>query len=169
MYYDDPYDPNYKNDYEEVPYHANYIEDYDTDTDSATVTSRVLKNRKLIEESKMKDKGYCKIERIGIYSNKPNSKTNIEIYSGSDNPGSPIRDAITGSRFSKYKVGSRDENLFFKVGLVTGEKGLRGNRLFFFDNPEQYERHMHCVLDQKVKNDWLEKNLEEIAFRNEKK
>jgi hypothetical protein len=169
MYYDDPYDPNLKNDYEPVTYNTNYVEDFDTDTETATVTSRVLKNRKLIEESKMKDKGYCKIERLGIYTNKPHSMVNVEIYSGYDNPGMPIRDAITGNRYHKYKVGTRDENLFFKVGLVTGEKGLRENRLFFFDTPEQYERHMHCVLDAKIKNDWLDKNLEEMAIRKEKK
>jgi hypothetical protein len=169
MYYDDPYDPNLKNDYEDVPYHTNYTEDLDNDTETATVTSRALKNRKLIEEAKLKDKGYCKLQRLGIYTNKPYSTINIEIYSGSDNPGTPIRDAITGHRYNKYKVGSKDENLFFKVGLVTGEKGLRENRLFFFDNPEQYERHLQCVLDAKIKNDWLEKNLEEMANRKEKK
>ena len=167
MYHDDPYDPNLKNDYEDVQYHTNYSNDYDSET--ATVTSRVIKNRKLIEEAKLKDKGYCKIKRVGIYTNKPYSTVDVEIYSGLDNPGTQIRDAITGNRYHQYKVGTRDENLFFKIGFATGEKGLRVNRLFFFDNPEQCERHLHCVLDAKIKNDWLEKNMEEMSLRREKK
>jgi hypothetical protein len=92
--------------------------------------------------------------------------TNIELYSGSHCSGAPIRNAITGVRFPQYKVGSKDEYLFFKVGIATGEKGLRENSTFFFDNPEQYERHMHCTVETSVKSSWTERNMREVTRRN---
>jgi hypothetical protein len=152
MYYDDPYDPTLENDYDEPAYPAM------SDNDSITVDSRIRKTRKLIEDAKNEDKGYCKIKR---------SFKEIEIYSGSDNPGGAIRNAITGVRFPQYRVGTKSEYLFFKVCIATGEKGLRGNRLFFFDSPEQYEKHMLCSVDTKVKGPWHDRNTKELLSRKE--
>jgi len=166
MYYDDPYNPTLENEYDVVPSRADMMSV--ADSDSVTVNSRILKIRKLTDDLKNEDKGYCKIKRMGLNSTNPYAMTSIEIYSGSSMPGCAIRNAITGVRFPHYKVGTRDEFMFFKVGIATGEKGLRGNSTFFFDNPEQYERHMHCKLDTTTKSEWAERNRQEILIRNSK-
>lgn len=56
----------------------------------------------------------------------------MEVYSSGD-IGSNIRDAITG-QFYPYKVGSEDEDSFFKVCIATGEVQNQ-RRLFFFHHP----------------------------------
>jgi hypothetical protein len=157
MYHDDPYDPTLETnfDYAQSEY-----------SDTITVDSRIKRTRKLMEDSKNEDKGYCKVKRNSVYGNNYGKLAEVELYSGSDNPGSRIRGAITGTKFKEYRVGSSDEYLFFKVGICTGEKALRGNRTFFFDGPEQYEKHMNCSVDTKIKTAWAERNLKEMARRN---
>jgi hypothetical protein len=147
MYYDDPYDPTLENDYD-VP--------ESVQSDSITVDSRTKKFKKLMEDVKNEDKGYCKIKRNFV---------DIELYAGSSSPGSKIRGAITGTKFDQYKVGTRDEYLFYKVGIATGEKGLRGNTLFYFDSPEHYEKHMKCIVDTVTKGKWHELNMAERMRR----
>ena len=147
MYYDDPYNPTLENDYDEPE---------SVISDSMTVDSRTKKYKKLMEDLKNEDKGYCKIKR---------NRVNVELYAGSTCPGSKIRDAVTGAKINHYKVGTKDEYLFFKVGIVTGEKGLRGNSLFFFDSPDQYEKHTKCLVDNSIKNKWAERNMAERMRR----
>uniref|UniRef100_A0A6C0B7F8 Uncharacterized protein n=1 Tax=viral metagenome TaxID=1070528 RepID=A0A6C0B7F8_9ZZZZ len=149
MYYDDPYDPTLENDYD-VP--------ESVQSDSITVDSRIKKHRKLLEDFKNEDKGYCKIKV---------NYADVELYSGSICPGSRIRGAITGTKFDQYKVGTKDEYMFFKVSVATGAKGLRGNTIFYFDNPEQYERHMKCTLDTVTKGRWAERNTAERMRRKD--
>jgi hypothetical protein len=147
MYYDDPYDPTLEN-------------DYDTSesvmSNNITLDSRTKKFKKFMEDAKNEDKGYCKIRRNNV---------DVELYAGFTNPGSRIRGAITGVKFDQYKVGTKDEYLFFKVGIMTGEKGLRGNSLFFFDSPEQYEKHTKSNVDTVTKSKWAERNMAERMRR----
>jgi hypothetical protein len=147
MYYDDPYDPTLENDYDPPE---------SVQSDSITVDSRTKKFRKFMEDAKNEDKGYCNIKRNGAA---------IEFYSGSDCPGSKIRGAITGTKFDQYRVGTNDELLFFKVTIATGEKSLRGNSLFYFDSPEQYEKHAKCTIDTPTKGRWAERNMAERMRR----
>jgi hypothetical protein len=156
MYYDDPYNPTIENDFDQQ--NGNIQMDFDDATDNMTVNSQIVKNRKLIQEAKLQDKGYSRINR---------GKGFVEIYGGSDCIGAPIRNAITSVRFPQYRVGSKDENLFFKVVIATGEKGLRGNRAFYFDDPEQYERHMQNTVSEKIKSAWSERNIKERLSRKE--
>jgi len=92
----------------------------------------------------------------------PNSskKTTIDIY-GSGGIGSSIRDAITGKTNYMHKVGSRDEDLYFKIRICTGELPSNAST-FFFDSPEQCERHMNKVLSNETKQVWYTKNQEAI-------
>jgi hypothetical protein len=85
----------------------------------------------------------------GIYKN-----IAYEIYSSGDIRSS-IRDAITGSYYPT-KVGSKEEEQFFKVTISTGSlQGQRKN--FYFKSPMDYERHMQTTLNQKTKEEWLNK------------
>jgi hypothetical protein len=128
-----------------------------SDSDSNTSNEVSKKQKKMLEEIKKMDKGYHK---INITLN--NKKKAIEVYSTSIFPGSKIRGAIGGSYYPGFKVGSRDEDLFFKIACSTGE--CKDNNICFFDTPEQFENHMHVAVDQSVKEKWYEKfNNERIS------
>ena len=79
----------------------------------------------------------------------------VEIYS------SPslgfIRNASSGVRES-YKVGSKYEDLFFRVKDTCLYTGTEPRKLFY-RNPEEYERHQFQVLPKQVKIAWHEKYL----------
>jgi hypothetical protein len=108
------------------------------------------------------DRGYHKLTRIVNF--KP---IEIDIYTTNDMPGTMIRDAITGSRYSEYRVGTRNEHLFFKVAIATGELGNESG-LVFFDSPEQYERHFKGIytVPQEIKEKWTNKCAGVRAFNN---
>lgn len=149
--------------YEDDNYHPNNMEvdEYefqnvgmsDDFSDSITFTSVTSKRNRVKKEDDIRnlDKGYHKIKIP--YGRK---HIEIELYSTSVTPGKPIRDAVTGSRMTKHRVGSLDENLYFKVGLATGQLGNDGGVLFY-DSPEQCERHMRCVISPEIKQKWTDK------------
>jgi len=125
----------------------------DSDSIYSSKSANKRRQRKIIEDIKNIDKHYHKLTR------KVNNKDfSIEIYSTNVTPGTMIRDAITGSRYTQYRVGSMNENLFFKVSIATGETGKDG-ALFFFDSPEQYERHFKNIISisQSEKERWTNK------------
>ena len=126
-----------------------------SDSDSNTSNQVSRKQKKMLEDIKKMDKGYHKIYRMI-----DNKKKSIEFYSTSIFPGSKIRGAIGGSYYPGFKVGSKDEDIFFKIAFSTGE--CKDNNICFFDTPEQYENHMHVTLDQTIKEKWYEK------FNNER-
>jgi len=67
-----------------------------------------------MDDYKKLDKNYHKIYRT--FSNK---RKEVELCTSPVSCGPPIRDAITGSRYPNYKVGSKYEDLFFKTRLAT--------------------------------------------------
>ncbi len=81
-------------------------------------------------------------------------------YYSSGEIGSPIKMAVTGSVWNpKFRVGSRAEDLFFKVTVATGETGKDPVNLFY-ENPEQYENHQGIMLDVGTKEQWQKKYYE---------
>lgn len=129
MEYDDPFHPTFGNELLENDY-------------------------KNMSQFKNLDKGFHKIRMqtkmpSGIYKN-----IAYEIYSSGDIRSS-IRDAITGSYYPT-KVGSKEEEQFFKVTISTGTlQGQRKN--FYFKSPMDYERHMQTTLNPKTKEEWTKK------------
>ena len=92
------------------------------------------------------DKGFNIIWRQINRKDGFKKKVKINIYT-SNGIGSQIRDAETGVYY-KYKVGSLDEDLFFKVILSTGEcKSTNGSSTLFFLSPKHYVSHMGKDLD----------------------
>lgn len=110
-------------------------------------------NRKIFEDLKKEDKGYYtwKVNVPGIA--KP---VKIEGY-GSGDTGSRIRDPITGDRYTKHLVGSRYEDLFFKVKMCSFQFNGRDPPTFFYSGPDEYEKHSKTTLSAEVKAKWSEK------------
>jgi hypothetical protein len=112
--------------------------------------------RKLMKEVKSVDRGYNV-----IYRTLPNKKgklvrTQISIYTSSD-VNSNIRDAETGS-FYTHRVGSADEDLYFKVILATGEcKSKNGSSTLFYLSPRHYMSHLNGEVSENVIQEWEEK------------
>ena len=90
----------------------------------------------------------------------------IPFFETSTTPYMYIRDAVTGAQCAPYRVGTLDEELFFSVILSTGELGQRGPFVLFYDNPEQYEKHMATKVSKETKHAWFQKVL---AARNRRK
>ena len=131
MYYEDSFHPNEENDV------INY-------------------SKKELNGIKSFDKGYGYVYRNKILPSGKMKKTRIDCYISGD-AGSYIRNAETGNYY-KCKVGSKEEDLFFKATLATGEiKTKNGSNLLFYDSPEQYEAHIMDELDDDIKYKWVEK------------
>jgi hypothetical protein len=99
------------------------------------------------------NRGYHKLMR-NILVNNRTKKIELGVY-GSGSQESPIRNAETGEYY-KYKVGTMDEDLFFKTMISTGEIPS-GPLTLFYDSPDQYERHQGLVLDNLIKKRWENK------------
>ena len=101
------------------------------------------------------DKGFFKLK---TGRNKPS----ITGFSTSYHPGVTIRNAATGYFESDYmgkplyKVGSTDEDLFFRVSLNVNGVGPDPRKLFY-DNPELYERHFRTTISNETKEKWTNK------------
>lgn len=99
--------------------------------------------------------------------------TRVYFFATSSTPNSIIKNAMTGTFQSDeagryYRVGSRDEDLFFSTILATGEMGQTGP-ILFYDSPEQYERHFFTKLPEKIKDRWNEKRNLALYFAKQNK
>jgi hypothetical protein len=125
---------------------------YEPSEHSANTLETYRKNqRKNMDEYKMIDKGFRKIT---IFSKgKP---IDVEYYQTLSTPGVMIRDAITGARYKEYRVGSKEEDLFFKVRVAIG-KSDTDSMLLFYHSPEVYEGHMRTIVSPQRKEMWRNK------------
>jgi hypothetical protein len=113
---------------------------------SSTEFSTIIKKNK--KNKKPEDSGYRKIKSKG---------GDLVYFTSSLIPGSSIRDAIYGQYDFTSKIGSSDEDLFFKlINKSNGIDRLKEDHLFY-DNPEQCERHMGITISQGTKDKWREK------------
>lgn len=100
---------------------------------------------------KAMDSDYHKITR-----REGDVKIKTEVYSTSITPGTFIRDAITGYKQNKCRVGSWKEDLYFKVHEASGYIGTQ-SYVLFYDSPEQFERHMKTTVSTNTKRIWTDK------------
>ena len=134
MYFGDLYDPNEKN-------------------DIAIVNDE---HKVIIGETKSMDIGYNTITREIIRTDGRRKNVKIDLYS-SNGTGKCIRDAETGVYY-KNLVGSKDEDLFFKVSLATGEcNSKNGSTTFFYISPTHYMSHMNCQVSPEIIQNWESK------------
>jgi hypothetical protein len=146
--------------YDDDYYHPNNIQDnvsYFSDTENMddnvtyyTEATTVVsgKGKKAYDAFKMIDRGYRKLKET-----RNNKKVNIEVYTTGYTPGTVIRDAVTGARYSGIFVGTREEDQFFKVKIITAGMGKEPGNLYFF-TPDEFERHYKITLKSEVKEKW---------------
>ena len=103
------------------------------------------------------DSGYNKIYRtIPRESDGRLIKKGINCYT-TPIRGSSIRDAETGDYYDK-PVGSKCEDLFFKVSLATGEcKSKNNSNTLFYSSPYNYASHMYTVVSDEIVAKWEKK------------
>ena len=119
--------------------------------------------------------------KSGIFTikRKQDGKTKkIHLFNTADYRNSYMVNAVTGIPYSdegtnskKFMMGSEHEDSIFKVRFVTRESNIPG-LVLCYDNPEQYEAHTFCKLNEHIKKDWEDKNLEyrvRIARREREK
>lgn len=162
MYYDDIYHP--------VADDGAIDRDLLSDEDETIISRSYInksdraRRRKMLEDIKKMDPGYR-----SFYTYTDNAETNerirVEVYSTDTTPGVKIRDAITGSRYNQ-KVGSYDEDLYFKVRMSIFKDNSVSTTLFY-DSPEAFERHQHTTVKPEEKERWVEKQQERMyVLRN---
>jgi hypothetical protein len=143
MYKDDDFNPIAPNDYELTP------------------------QEEMLQESKNIDKGYTFVYRKVLDKRDVYKTRKIEIYTTSG-VGNYIRNAETGEYYNN-KVGSKDEDLFLKVALSTGEcKSKNGSNILFYLSPQQYSNHLHVQLDDSFISNWEEKRRQRLKTKNTK-
>ena len=102
-------------------------------------------------------KGYHK-----IYRNVRGKSVPIELFS-SGSRGSTIRNAVSGDRYVGHLVGSKHEDFYYKVSISTGDIKSGDSCAFFFDSPEEYEKHLMTTVDTASKELWREKQMRLIS------
>lgn len=109
-----------------------------------------------LKQVQQMDRGHNVIWRDVVNANGKTKKKAIAVYT-SGGIGSNIRDAETGSYYTKV-VGSADEDLFFKVVLATGEcNSSNGSNTLFYWSPQQCMKHLHIELGEEIVQRWEEK------------
>ena len=141
MFYDDNYNTADPNDIE------NEMNNYDN----------------ALSDAQKHDRGFNVIYRkfISAKTGKPKNKRIFIYTSGSS--GSRIRDAETGDYYPN-KTGSKDEDLFFKVILATGEcTSPNGSSTLFYNSPQHYMTHLNCSVDPEIIAKWEVKRNERLS------
>ena len=113
-------------------------------------------------KTKKMDKGYSQITiKYLNYQNKKKNKK-MDVYTSSGY-GNFIRDAETGTYY-KNKVGTLDEDLFFKVSFATGElKSYNDSNTLFYISPYNCMTHLMCQLPQDTIKNWETKR--DVRFK----
>jgi hypothetical protein len=137
-----------------------YEDDHFHPLEKNAVDDVSVNNKDALYNIKKMDKGYHKINRkmnkVWV-DGKYYKNITIELYSSGEN-GSRIRNAISGYR-TNSKIGSSDEDSFFKVKLVNSK--CSGH--LFYDSPEQYEKHQYCLLNSNIKEAWYKKQINKLT------
>ena len=76
---------------------------------------------------------------------------------GSGCQGTRIINAVTGTKYN-IKVGSAEENIFFKVTDSSGINGRNEPLMLYYDSPEQYENHYFTNISQDAKQQWIQRS-----------
>jgi hypothetical protein len=135
-----------------------YYDNDNNDANSLNTNDRILEAKRQLQRN---DKYFQRVTRTvldmdAMVKNDDGKeyykKVHINLY-GSGGLGTKIRNAVTGERYD-YKVGSKEQDLFYSVALCTGENGMKESLSLFYDSPEQYENHMFQKIDMTSKGNW---------------
>jgi hypothetical protein len=136
---------------QEEDFEEDYGPGYAIMSDGSSTVASMSRRRKTKDSYESADKNLHKLVR-----NFRGKRVEISVYTSPVCPGACIRDAITGTRYKDYRVGSINEHQFYKVKIATGEMG-KDEGSCFFDSPEQYEKHMGTSVPIDDKNRWADK------------
>jgi len=142
-------------------YDYKYETHNDADDDNVSVNSR--SNRQKVNKvlTETEDDPLCfKTKRF----DRAAWKMKQVILFGSGDTGTTIRNAVTGEKYYGHRVGSRYEDLYLKTRICTGE--FREPVTLFYDSVEQYERHMHCAVDNDFRTKFSSKQRAAMADEN---
>lgn len=152
MYNDDelpPQDVNIDNDFDNF---SSIISYKNNDVVNELINSNLYKLKR-IRQTGINDEGEPIFQRV-----------TIKAYA-SGLTGTFIINAVTGFT-SNCKVGSKDEYLFYRVSISTGEGRNSQPIYLYYDSPEQYEEHYLTNADPLIKEQW---NKRYKAYLNELK
>lgn len=89
----------------------------------------------------------------------------IGVFETPDIQNAKIKNAVTGILYLKetpdglrhtyYFLGSKDQDLFFKVKMINGDTSKP--LVLFYSSPEEYEKHQFIVLSDSIKETWRKK------------
>lgn len=114
-------------------------------------------NGNAIDDVKKIDRGFNTVTRQVVRQDGKIKNKKINVFTSSGT-GFKIRDAETGD-YTPYLVGSKDEDLFFKVGLSTGElNSPNGSNTLFYVSPRHYMNHLYCEIPPEAIATWQEKH-----------
>ncbi len=114
-------------------------------------------NGNAIDDVKKIDRGFNTVTRQVVRQDGKIKNKKINVFTSSGT-GFKIRDAETGD-YTPYLVGSKDEDLFFKVGLSTGElNSPNGSNTLFYVSPRHYMNHLYCEIPPEAIASWQEKH-----------
>ena len=128
------------------------------DGDMGSMKSKDKSQRKRHEYNQLMFSNYRVISR---FVNGRNCK--IGLFVTSTTPGALICDAVTGNKFN-FKVGSCQEDYFFKVKLATNE--VKYDVHLYFDTPVQCEKYLKSPLSDTTKEQWKEKYMRYVRKMN---
>lgn len=89
-------------------------------------------------------------------------KNYIDVYTTRYTPGSKIRCAVSGHIFNNCKVGSQDEDYFFKVCLSGIVPENSYGKFLYFSSPSDYENHFNVIVDNNIKDAWYIKYSQRV-------
>ena len=115
-----------------------------------------IRQNKLAEINTAYDKGYL---HVSVFDKTKKKYVKIGLFS-SGHQGNIIRHAVSGKKYYTHLVGTKSEDMFFKVSISTNTGTKTNNStpaIFFFDSPEEYETCMHCKISDATKEKWLYK------------
>ena len=121
-------------------------------SDPYYIETFVSRKRKNTKNNRKKYKNMFYKHKISCYANNPNSKK--------------IRCALTGALFDG-KVGTYQEDMYFKV-IDTSIGSIP--YVFYYDNPESYERHCFREVSDDIRVKWEQKKNDAMRkYQNENK
>tara|TARA_B000000475_G_C15970227_1_gene436749 strand:- start:155 stop:538 length:384 start_codon:yes stop_codon:yes gene_type:complete len=83
-------------------------------------------------------------------------KTKKDFHSNNE-PGQTIVNAVSGTPYYGYKVGSKDEHQFWRVTIPVTNEELTTTAKLFYESPEEYEIHRNVEVDDSIKRSWRNK------------
>ena len=144
-----------------------YPGQYLTEEEENELFQNKNKNKKVVEEVTNLDRGHNKVWRNVVKQDGREKKVKVDVYS-SGCVGSNIRDAESGQYYPD-KVGTLNEDLYFKVTLATGEcNSLNGSSTLFYMSPQHYMSHQSCVVRPEIISRWEAKRNMRLSMNNKK-